>query len=180
MFAVPSFLRDCHPMSCLWRRFWPVISYLSFSECCKNPCWFNYICDGHWQCSKVVIPFSEHRWTDSYLLSIAYCFSDLYKHCQKPWIFSQLSVSLGLFWMLKLTFWQRVSEQGKGNWGRKQFAERSLEKKAFSPCVTFCIPLETTDWKQSTNLAENLKGKFQQEWIFNSLKEGVKMKFWQP
>lgn len=110
-FLLPSRLS---PLSHLRRNFYTVIGYLLFSECSTNTCWFNCIYYGHLWHFKAVIAFSDCHWTDSYLLSIAYCWSYFYKHCQKPLILCQLSVSLGLFLLLQLTFWQRMGQTKKG------------------------------------------------------------------
>lgn len=98
------------------RHFWTAIGSLLFSKCHEITCWFYCICYGHLQHSKLMTPFSDHRWTDPHLLSITYCFSYLDKHCPKPLILSQSSVSLGLVLWLKLTFGQRVKWTRKRGW----------------------------------------------------------------
>ena len=118
-----SLLPGCHLHGIATKTF-RNCHYFSFSESCKSTCRFNCISYGH---SKMVIPFSK-CWMDFYLLSIAYCCGYLYKHRQKPLIFSLLSVSLGLFWLLKPTFGREWSESGKGNLGRKPSVESSLKK----------------------------------------------------
>lgn len=85
--------------------------------------------------------FTDCRWTDSYLLSIAYCCSYFYKHCQKPLILSQFECIFRVVLVLK-TY---LSAESGVNEEKGIEVGSSLQKDPWKNplcCIAFCIPLE--------------------------------------